>query len=254
MLMEAKQNLTFSGQVALVTGASQGIGEAIALDLASEGLLVVLVDIQEEKLEAVSGKIRRGGGRASVRTADVSRFDQAAAVVDAVIKENERLDYLVNNAGITRDNLMMRMREEEWDAVMAVNLKGVFNFCRAAVRPMLGRRFGRIVNISSVVGVMGNAGQANYSASKAGVIGLTKSLAREVAAREVTVNGVAPGYISTAMTEGLPEAVKKAFLDMIPMKRMGTPEDVAQAVKFLLSDQAAYITGQVIHVNGGMYT
>ena len=252
--METKHSLTFSGRVALVTGASQGLGEAIALDLANEGLLVVLVDIQEEKLKAVSEKISQSGGRASVRTADVSRFDQAAAVVDAVIKENERLDYLVNNAGITRDNLMMRMREEDWDAVLAVNLKGVFNFCRAAVRPMISRRFGRIVNITSVVGVMGNAGQANYSASKAGVIGLTKSLAREVAGREVTVNGVAPGYISTAMTEGLPETVKKGFLEMIPMKRMGAPEDVAQAVKFLLSDQAAYITGQVLHVNGGMYT
>jgi 3-oxoacyl-[acyl-carrier protein] reductase len=252
--MEKNPNLTFSGEVVLVTGASQGIGEEIALDLAKEGLSVILVDIQQEKLAAVAEKISRSGGRASFRTADVSRFDQAAAIVEEVIKESQKLDYLVNNAGITRDNLMMRMREEEWDAVLAVNLKGVFNFCRAAVRPMISRRFGRIVNISSVVGVMGNAGQANYSASKAGVIGLTKSLAREVAGREVTVNSVAPGYIATAMTEGLPEAVKKAFLEMIPMKRMGTPEDVAHAVKFLLSDQAAYITGQVIHVNGGMYT
>jgi len=252
--METKSNPTFSGRVALVTGASQGIGETIAFELAKEGPLVVLVDIQPEKLEAVAERITRSGGRASAQTADVSRFDQAAAVVEAVVREHQRLDYLVNNAGITRDNLLMRMREEEWDAVMAVNLKGVFNFSRAAVRPMISNRFGRIVNISSVVGVIGNAGQANYSASKAGVIGLTKSLAREVAGREVTVNCVAPGYIITAMTEGLPEAVKKAFLEMIPMKRMGTPEDVAQAVKFLLSDQAAYITGQVIHVNGGMYT
>lgn len=252
--METKPSLTFSGQVALITGASQGIGEAIALDLAKEGLLVVLVDIQEEKLSAVAERIGQSGGRAAVRAADVSRFDRAAGVVEAVVKENKRLDYLVNNAGITRDNLMMRMREEEWDAVLAVNLKGVFNFCRAAVRPMISHRFGRIVNISSVVGVMGNAGQANYSASKAGVIGLTKSLAREVASREVTVNGVAPGYVATAMTEALPEAVKNAFLEMIPMKRMGTPEEIAQTVKFLLSDQAAYITGQVIHVNGGMYT
>jgi len=252
--VETKTNLTFGGQVALVTGASQGIGEAIALDLAKEGLFVVLVDIQPEKLTAVAERISQDGGHASVNAADVSRFDEAAAVVDAVVKERQQIDYLVNNAGITRDNLMMRMREEEWDAVMAVNLKGVFNFCRAAVRPMINRRFGRIVNISSVVGVMGNAGQTNYSASKAGVIGLTKSLAREVAGREVTVNAVAPGYIATAMTEGLPEAVKKAFLEMIPMKRMGTPEEVARAVKFLLSDQASYITGQVIHVNGGMYT
>jgi len=252
--MEAKPSLTFSGRVALVTGASQGIGEAIALELAKEGPLVFLADIQREKLEAVAERIVRNGGRASVHTADVSRFDQAADVVEGIVRENKRLDYLVNNAGITRDNYLMRMREEEWDAVLAVNLKGVFNFSRAAVRPMISNRFGRIVNISSVVGVMGNAGQANYSASKAGVIGLSKSLAREVAGREITVNCVAPGYIKTAMTEGLPEAVKQAFLEMIPMKRMGTPEDVAQAVKFLLSDQAAYITGQVIHVNGGMYT
>jgi len=252
--MEAKPNPMFPGGIALVTGASQGIGETIALELAREGPLVFLVDIQREKLEAVAEKIARNGGRASVRVADVSRFDQAATVVEGIVKEHQRLDYLVNNAGITRDNLLMRMREEEWDAVLAVNLKGVFNFCRAAIRPMIGKNFGRIVNISSVVGVMGNAGQANYSASKAGVIGLTKSLAREVAGRNVTVNCVAPGYIMTAMTEGLPEPIKKAFLETIPMKRMGTPEDVAQAVRFLLSEHAAYITGQVIHVNGGMYT
>jgi 3-oxoacyl-[acyl-carrier protein] reductase len=252
--MDAKTNPMFPGATALVTGASQGIGETIALDLAKEGLSVFLVDVQREKLEAVAARIAGEGGRAFARVADVSRFEQAAEVVASIVKEHQRLDYLVNNAGITRDNLLMRMREEEWDAVLAVNLKGVFNFCRAAVRPMVSQSFGRIVNVSSVVGVMGNAGQANYSASKAGVIGLTKSLAREVAGRNVTVNCVAPGYIKTAMTESLSEAVKKAFLDMIPMKRMGTPEDVARAVRFLLSEQAAYITGQVIHVNGGMYT
>jgi 3-oxoacyl-[acyl-carrier protein] reductase len=247
-------NLTFAGKVALVTGASQGIGESIALELAREGLTVALVDIQKDKLDTVSEKIRQAGGTALVQEADVSRFDQSSAVVEAVLGAYRRLDYLINNAGITRDNLLMRMREDEWDAVVAVNLKGVFNFTKASIRAMIGGRFGRIVNISSVVGVMGNAGQANYSASKAGVIGLTKSLAREVAGRGITVNCVAPGYIATAMTESLPEAVKKGFLDMIPMRRMGTAEDVAQAVKFLLSDQASYITGQVIHVNGGMYT
>jgi 3-oxoacyl-[acyl-carrier protein] reductase len=247
-------NLTFAGKVALVTGASQGIGESIALELAKEGLTIALVDIQKDKLDSVSEKIRQAGGAALVQAADVSRFDQSSAVVEAVIGASKRLDYLINNAGITRDNLLMRMREDEWDAVIAVNLKGVFNFTKASIRAMINGRFGRIVNISSVVGIMGNAGQANYSASKAGVIGLTKSLAREVAGRGITVNCVAPGYIATAMTESLPEGVKKAFLDMIPMKRMGTPEDVAQAVKFLLSDQASYITGQVIHVNGGMYT
>jgi len=252
--MPAKPSLTFSGKVALVTGASQGIGEAIALELAREGLSLALVDVQRDKLEIVAGKIRETGGAAAAYTADVSRLDEVSAVVEAVIKDLSSLDYLVNNAGITRDNLLMRMREEEWDAVISVNLKGVFNFSRAAVRPMIAARFGRIVNISSVVGVMGNAGQANYSASKAGVIGLTKSLAREVARRGVTANCVAPGYITTAMTERLPAAVKNSFLEMIPMKRMGAPGDVAQAVKFLLSDQASYITGQVIHVNGGMYT
>ena len=252
--MPEKPSLTFRGKTALVTGASQGIGEAIALELAREGLAIALVDIQQEKLEAVAAKIREAGVAASVHTADVSRFDQANAVVEAVLREHQSFDYLINNAGITRDNLLMRMREEEWDAVIAVNLKGVFNFTRASIRPMVAARFGRIVNISSVVGVMGNAGQANYSASKAGVIGLTKSVSREVAGRGITANCVAPGYIVTAMTESLSEAVKNAFLEMIPMKRLGTADDVAQAVKFLLSDQASYITGQVIHVNGGMYT
>jgi 3-oxoacyl-[acyl-carrier protein] reductase len=252
--MPAEPSLTFSGKVALVTGASQGIGEAIALELAREGLSLALVDVQRDKLEIVAGKIRETGSAAAAYTADVSRLDEVSAVVEAVVKDLSSLDYLVNNAGITRDNLLMRMREEEWDAVISVNLKGVFNFSRAAVRRMIAARFGRIVNISSVVGVMGNAGQANYSASKAGVIGLTKSLAREVAGRGVTANCVAPGYITTAMTERLPDAVKTSFLEMIPMKRMGAPNDVAQAVKFLLSDQASYITGQVIHVNGGMYT
>ncbi|MDH7513489.1 MAG: 3-oxoacyl-[acyl-carrier-protein] reductase [Clostridiales bacterium] len=251
--MEPKPNLTFSGKVALVTGASQGIGETIALQLAAEGLTVAVVDVQEEKLERVAQRIGESGGRAYPFPADVSRLDQAMTVVEAVIRGHETLDYLVNNAGITRDNLLMRMKEEEWDAVLAVNLKGAFNFCKAAIRSMINKRFGRIVNISSVVGLTGNPGQANYAASKAGVVGLSKSLAREVASRGITVNCVAPGYIATAMTEALPEDVKKAFLEIIPMKRMGTPADVAQAVKFLLSDQASYITGQVIHVNGGMY-
>lgn len=251
--MELKPDLSFSGKVALVTGASQGIGEAIAVKLAEVGLTVAVVDVQEEKLRSVASRITAVGSKGFAYPADVSRFDQAAIVVETVVQDHGSIDYLVNNAGITRDNLLMRMREEEWDAVLAVNLKGVFNFSRAAVRSMISRRFGRIVNISSVVGAMGNAGQANYAASKAGIIGLSKSLAREVAARGITVNCVAPGYIATAMTEALSEEIKKAFLEMIPMKRMGTPEDVAQVVKFLLSDQAAYITGQVIHVNGGMY-
>jgi len=246
--------MLFDGKVSLVTGASQGIGEAIALDLAAEGATVLLVDVQKDKLEAVRAKIQSLKGKADVYVADVSKLDQATAVVEAAVKAHGRVDHLVNNAGIARDNLLLRMKEDEWDAVLAVNLKGVFNFTKAVLRSMVQARQGRIVNVASVVGLMGNAGQSNYAASKAGVIGFSKSIAREVAGRGITVNCVAPGYISTAMTDKLSDEVKQAFLDLIPMKRFGSPEDVAQAVKFLLSDAAGYITGQVISINGGMYT
>ncbi len=245
--------MDFQGRASIVTGASQGIGEAIALELSREGAEVILVDIQMEKLEEVVHKIRENNGKASAFCADVSRVDQVMEVVEAVVQRHQRIDHLINNAGITRDNLLMRMKEEEWDAVLAVNLKGVFNFSKAVIRNMINNRYGRIVNISSVVGLMGNAGQCNYSASKAGVIGFTKSLAREVASRGITVNAVAPGYIATPMTESLPEAVKKKFIDFIPVKRFGTPEEITHAVKFLLSDEAAYITGQIINVNGGIF-
>jgi 3-oxoacyl-[acyl-carrier protein] reductase len=245
--------MMFAERVSIVTGASQGIGESIASDFAREGALVVLVDVQKDKLDAVAGAIAAAGGRAEAHAADVTRFDQAAAVVEAVLKAHGRIDHLINNAGIARDNLLMRMKEEEWDAVLAVNLKGAFNFSKAVIRGMLNARSGRIVNLASVVGLMGNVGQANYSASKAGLIGLTKSLAREVGSRGITVNAVAPGYIDTAMTAGLPEEVKAAFLGAIPLKRFGAPADVARAVRFLCSDDAAYITGQVLNVNGGMY-
>lgn len=251
--MAPKLDKPFAGRVALITGASQGIGEAIAFDLSGLGADVALVDIQADKLETLARKIREAGGRASVNAADVSRSEQVNATVEAVVSNYGRVDYLVNNAGITRDTLLLRMKEEDWDAVLSVNLKGVFNFTKAVLRQMVNNRFGRIVNISSVVGAMGNVGQANYAASKAGVIGFTKALAREVASREVTANCVAPGYIATPMTEKLPAAVKTAFIEMIPMKRFGTPADVVAAVRFLLSEEAAYITGQVIHVNGGMY-
>jgi 3-oxoacyl-[acyl-carrier protein] reductase len=244
----------FEGRVSIVTGASQGIGEAIALDLAAEGATVVLVDVQKDKLEAVASAIASAGGRAEVRPADVSDTAAAQAVADAVAAAHGRIDHLVNNAGITRDGLLMRMKEEDWDAVLRVNLKGVFNFSKAVVRPMIGAKYGRIVNIASVAGQMGNAGQANYAASKAGAIAFARSLAREVAARGVTVNCVAPGYIATAMTEKLSESVKSAFLAGIPMQRFGLPADVSRAVRFLCSDDAAYITGQVLHVNGGLYT
>ncbi len=180
-------------------------------------------------------------------------WTRCVAVVEDILRECGRIDHLVNNAGITRDNLLLRMKEEEWDAVIGVNLKGSWNFAKAVIKPMVAARDGRIVNIASVVGLAGNSGQTNYAASKAGVMGFSRSLAREVASRGITVNCVAPGYIATAMTEGLPEEVKKAFMDNIPVKRFGLPKEVASAVRFLLSDEAAYITGQVINVNGGLY-
>jgi 3-oxoacyl-[acyl-carrier protein] reductase len=243
----------FEGRVSIVTGASQGIGEAIARDLAAEGAAVVLIDVQPDKLEAVVRSIADSGGKAEAHQADVGDAAAVERVVAAVTAAHGRIDHLVNNAGITRDGLLMRMREEDWDAVIRVNLKGTFNLSKAVIRTMIAAKYGRIVNIASVVGLMGNAGQANYAASKAGVIAMARSLAREVAARGITVNAVAPGYIATAMTEGLPEDIKKAFLEIIPMKKFGLPKDVASAVIFLLSDEAAYITGQVVSVNGGMY-
>ena len=245
--------MLFSGKVSVVTGASQGIGEAIALALAEEGAELILVDIQKEKLEDVMERIIGQNGKASVYPTDVSEMGEATKVVMKVIETHKKIDHLVNNAGITRDNLLMRMKEEDWDAVLAVNLKGVFNFSQSVIRHMISRRYGRIVNISSVVGLMGNVGQTNYSAAKAGVLGFTKSLAREVASRGITVNAVAPGYVATSMTEKLPDAVKKTFLDFIPMKRFCTAEEVAHVVKFLLSGEASYITGQVVNINGGLY-
>jgi len=244
--------MSLENKVGIVTGASQGIGESIALELAGELAEVILVDVQKDKLEKIVDKIEKAGGKATAFTVDVSRFDLVEETVKAILEKVQKIDFVVNNAGITRDNLLMRMTEDEWDAVIAVNLKGVFNFSKAVIRHMISNRSGRIVNLASVVGLMGNAGQTNYSASKAGVIGLTKSLAREVAARGITVNAIAPGYIATTMTDALPESIKKMFVDIIPMKRFGTPEEVANVVKFLVSDEAAYITGQVIGINGGM--
>jgi 3-oxoacyl-[acyl-carrier protein] reductase len=245
--------MDLSGRTSLVTGASQGIGEAIALDLAQHGAKVILVDIQKQKLEEVARRIKERNGKAFVYETDVSDSEQVKKTLESVIEEHGDLHHLVNNAGVTRDNLLMRMKEDEWDTVLEVNLKGVFNFSQALIRHMIRNRYGRIVNVSSVVGLMGNAGQTNYSASKAGVIGFTKSLAREVASRGITVNAVAPGFIETSMTMNLPEATKKLFLGAIPLGRFGTPQEVAQTVRFLLSEEAAYITGQVININGGMY-
>ncbi|MBS3818320.1 3-oxoacyl-[acyl-carrier-protein] reductase [bacterium] len=245
--------MDFSERISLITGASQGIGKAIALELAQAGSKVALLDVQKEKLEEVAQQIHSRKGQAFPYVVDITRSGDVTKIVESIIQEHQKIDHLVNNAGINRDNLLMRMKEKEWDDVLTVNLKGTFNCTKALIRKMMSQRYGRIVNISSVVGLMGNAGQSNYSASKAGIIGFSKSLAREAAPRGITVNVVAPGYISTDMTERLGEAIKKKFLDFIPMKRFGMPEEVAQVVKFLLSDEAAYITGQVISINGGMF-
>ena len=245
--------MIFKDKLSIVTGASQGIGKAIAELLAQEGAQVILWDIQEDKLQEVVDGINKQGGEAAYFRVDVASFPQVEATVQEILDDYGQIDHLVNNAGITRDNLLMRMSESEWDQVLSVNLKGVFNCCKAVIRAMMSRRQGRIVNIASVVGLMGNVGQTNYAASKAGVIGFTKSLAREVASRNITVNAIAPGYILTPMTEALSEQTRQMFLNLIPLRRFGTPEDVARAVRFLLSEDAAYITGQVLGVNGGMY-
>lgn len=240
-------------KVALITGGARGIGREIVLKLASEGADVAFTDIKlEGSADEVLNLAREKGVRATAIQSDVRNLNETQNVVDAVIKEYQRIDILVNNAGITRDNLIMRMSEDEWDSVIAINLKGTFNFCKAASRQMLGQREGKIVNIASVVGVMGNAGQVNYSASKAGVIGLTKTLAKEFASRNIQVNAVAPGFIDTEMTQKLTPQQREAIAGAIPMKRIARPEEIASVVLFLASPAAGYITGQVIHVDGGL--
>ena len=241
------------GKVALVTGGSRGIGRAIALLLGQEGADVAICARNVEAAGEVASEIEGLGRKCLVRACDVADAEQAGALIASTIEELGQLDILVNNAGVTRDNLLMRMKEEDWDEVLAINLKGAFNCARAAVRPMLKARGGRIVNITSVVGLQGNAGQANYAASKAGLIGLTKSLARELASRGITANAVAPGLVpETGMTGELAAEVQQQMLSAVPLGRAGTPEDVAHAVAFLASEQAAYITGQVLAVDGGM--
>ncbi|RJR38651.1 MAG: 3-oxoacyl-[acyl-carrier-protein] reductase [Deltaproteobacteria bacterium] len=245
--------MTENSRVALVTGAARGIGRAIALALARPGLILYLNDVAiGEEAESTRNEVAAKGADARLLQFNVADTAAVQAGIDHIIKESGRLDLLVNNAGITRDNLVMRMKEEDWDRVLEVNLKGAFNCTRAAAKPMVKQRGGRIINIASVVGVMGNAGQANYVASKAGIIGLTKAVARELASRNITVNAVAPGFIETEMTAALPEKVRAEMLAQIPLNRFGTPEEVAQAVLFLAGDAAAYLTGQVLHVNGGM--
>ena len=240
------------GRVALVTGASQGIGRACALLLAGSGVKVALAARNEEKLAAVAQEIASAGGEAATFRLDVASEDEVKAVVKAAIEKFGKLEILVNNAGITRDQLVMRMKRADWDAVLNTNLTGAYLCIQAALGSMLRQRWGRIINITSIFGQMGQTGQANYAASKAGLIGLTKAVAREVASRHITVNAVAPGYIETAMTETLAPELKEAVLKMIPLGRAGSDLDVAHAVRFLASDEAAYITGAVLNVNGGM--
>ena len=243
----------FEGKVALVTGASRGIGRAIAVQLAAQGALVVAAARGGNAADTVAA-ISAAGGRAQALALDVTDAEAAVAAVQGVVAEHGRLDILVSNAGITRDQLMLRMKRSDWDDVLATNLTAAFVLCQAAMKPMIKQRSGRIVAISSVVGQMGNAGQANYAASKAGLIGFCKSLAREVGSRHVTVNVVAPGFVETDMTKALAEETQKQWAAQIPLGRLGTPDDIASAVCFLASDEASYITGQVLAVNGGMYT
>ncbi len=242
-----------AGKVALVTGASRGIGKAIACKLAREGAKVIInYNGSKEKAEAVKSEIEAAGGQAEVYQCDVSDYTACETFIQTVIKEEGSLDILVNNAGITKDGLLMKMSEEDFDKVLDTNLKGAFNTIRFASRQMLRQKGGRIINMSSVVGVSGNAGQANYAASKAGVIGLTKAAARELASRGITVNAIAPGFIETDMTDVLSDKVKEASEAQIPLGHFGKPEDVAAAAAFLASEEARYITGQVLHVDGGM--
>ncbi len=241
------------GKVAIITGASRGIGKAIAMKFAEQGADVAFTDIRrDENMEATENELKAFGVNAKGYVSDASSFDGSAETVAEIIKDFSKVDVLVNNAGITKDNLLMRMSEADWDLVININLKSVFNLTKAVLRPMMKQRSGSIINISSVVGVFGNAGQANYSASKAGIIGFTKSMAKELGSRNIRSNAIAPGFIETEMTQKLPEEIKQGFRDAIPLKRMGSGEDVANAALYLASDLSTYISGQVHSVCGAL--
>ncbi len=243
------------GKTALITGAARGIGRSIALRLAGEGANIAFTDLAyDDAAKAVEKEVTDKGVKAKAYASDASKLDQTQEVVEQIIAEFGKIDILVNNAGITKDTLLMRMTEDQWDTVITVNLKSVFNFTKCVQMYMLKQRSGSIINMSSVVGVSGNAGQSNYSASKAGIIGFTKSIAREVGSRNIRCNAIAPGFILTEMTEKLPEDVRKEWINQIPLKRGGTPEDVADVTLFLASDLSSYVSGQVISVCGGMKT
>ncbi len=249
--MSDTPSLNEKPQVALVTGASRGIGAAIAAVLSARGYLVIGTATTDEGAQRISQSLSSGGGRgANLNVTDVAAVD---ALIDAIVKQHGGLHVLVNNAGITRDTLSMRMKDDDWDAVIDTNLKAVFQLSRAVIRPMMKQRFGRIINITSVVGSAGNPGQANYVAAKAGVAGMARALARELASRGITVNCVAPGFIATDMTAQLPAEQQQSLQSQIPMGHMGRPEDIAHAVAYLASAEAGYVTGQELHVNGGMY-
>jgi len=245
--------MSLSGKIALVTGAAQGIGRDIALGLAADGAEVAICDVNLEAAQKTAADIEAKGRKPLALKANVASSADVTAMIDQVVEKFGRIDILVNNAGITRDGLILRMKDEDWDLVLSINLKGSFLCTKSALKYMSKQRSGTIINVASIVGAMGNAGQANYVASKAGLIGLTKTIAREYANRNVTANAVAPGFIDTAMTQALTEQVRTDLAKQIPLGRLGSSEDVANAVRFLASPAAAYITGQVIHVNGGMY-
>ncbi len=245
--------MDFRNKRILITGAGRGIGREIALAFAKKDADVFVCDIIEGSAPTTVGEIEKIGGKGTFIKMDVSKADQVSEAIREVIGEQDTIDILVNNAGITRDNFLLRLKDEDWDNVIQVNLKGIFNVTRAVLPIMIKRRHGRIINISSVVGQMGNIGQTNYAASKAGVLGFTKALAREVASRGITVNAIAPGYIDTEMTKGLSGSIKDRLAQIIPLGRLGTTRDIAGGVLFLAGDEASYITGHILNINGGMY-